>query len=49
MPFGHNVVSKGKPEACALAGRLGRKEGLEDLIADTLRYAAAIVGHMNFN
>ncbi len=39
----HEVVAEGKAEAGALLGRLGRKERLENAIADVARDAAAVV------
>src|SRR5262249_32924342 len=44
----HEVVAEGKPEAGALRGWLGRKERLEDAIADVTRDAATVVPHADF-
>src|SRR3984893_8290021 len=47
--LGDDVVADRKPEAGPLAGRLGRKEGLEQLVFDLGWNAGAIVSDAEFN
>ena len=43
MPFGDNIIAHAKAQACALPCRLGGKKGLEDLLADVIRYPVTII------
>src|SRR6516225_7164026 len=49
MLLGHDVVADGKPEAGALAGRLGGEEWLKQLVFDLRWNANTVVADVDFN
>src|SRR6266404_2326480 len=49
MLLGHDVVADREAEARPLAGRLGRKEWLEQLVLDLGRNASAVVPHRDLD
>jgi hypothetical protein len=49
MPARHDLVADREAEPGALAGRLGREERREELGADRVRYADAVVAHADLD
>jgi hypothetical protein len=43
----HNIVTQTQPEAGSLSGGFGGEEGLEDLVADSLRYSYPVIPYAN--
>ncbi len=49
MLLHHDVVAHREPEACSLAGRLGREERVEHPVLDVSGNANAVVTDANFD